>query len=153
LSPSEAYSGPVYGPPMIHRVTDQATFLFDSPSPASAGQKNDSKDAEFLTSGSTKVITEDFPPLFKAVMGTYWPPVVQDENCQMPSATSEDYSGPHCTGTFLVAPGLPIEPRNVGEDYPVSDSGFNAVVGNGLTIAVHLRLRSASIDSHAAVGE
>ena len=27
--PTEAYSGPVYGPPMIHRVSHEATFIFD----------------------------------------------------------------------------------------------------------------------------
>jgi polyisoprenoid-binding protein YceI len=154
LNPSEAYSGPVYGPPMIHRVTDQATFVFDSPSPSNtSGQKDALKDEEFLISGSTKVITEDFPPLFKAVMSTYWPPVVQDERCQMPSAAGEDYSGPHCTGTFLVAPGLPIEPRNLGEDYPGTDSGFNTLVGNHLTIAVHLRLRSTASGPQAKTGD
>jgi polyisoprenoid-binding protein YceI len=156
LNPSEAYSGPVYGPPMIHRVSDQATFVFDSPSPAgTGGQKNESKDAEFLTSGSTNVITEDFPQLFKAVMGTYWPPVVQDENCQIPSTIGEDYSGPHCTGTFLLAPGLPVEPRagGIGEDYPASDPDFNVVLGNRLTIAVHLRLMPAALESHAAAGK
>ena len=154
MGPSESYSGPVYGPPMIHRVTNQATFVFDSPSPANtSGQKNESKEAAFLITGSTNVITEDFPPLFKAVMGTYWPPVVQDEHCETPSAVGEAYSGPHCTGTFMVAPGLPTENRNLGEDYPGTDSGFNAVVGNRLTIAVHLRLRQPSTDSHAAGGK
>jgi len=154
LNPGEAYSGPVYGPPMIHRVSHEATFVFDPPSP-SGGAKNDSKDLELVTSGSTGVVTEDFPQLFKVVTGTYWPPVVQDENCKMPSMTSEDYSGPHCTGTFMVAPGLPVEPRApaVGEDYPVADSGFNAIVGNHMTIAVHLRLSPVASESHAATGK
>lgn len=153
LNPSEAYSGPVYGPPMIHRVSEQATFVFDSPSPAGTrGQKNESKNAEFLTSGSTNVITEDFPPLLKAVMSTYWPPVVQDENCQIPSVLGEDYSGPHCTGTFLNTPGLPEEPRpNIGEDYPAS-SNFSAVVGNHLIIAVHMRLRPTGLEVQAHAG-
>src|SRR5271168_492263 len=144
FNPSEAYSGPVYGPAMVHRVTTDATFVFDPPAPASTtGQKNDSKVAEMVTSGSTKVITEDFPQLMKAVLGTYWPPVVQDANCQVPSVVGEDFSGPRCTGTFLDAPGLPVSPRSlaVGEDYPAPDPDFNAVIGNRLTIVVHLRLR------------
>ena len=146
MNPSEAYSGPVYGPPMIHRISNQATFVFDSPaSPGASAQTNDAKDVELVTSGSTKVITEDFPQLFKAVMATYWPPVVQDENCQIPSVVGEDYSGPHCTGSFINTPGLPEEPRApLGEDYPSTDSGFSRVVGNQITIAVHLRLKSAS---------
>lgn len=155
-NPSEAYSGPVYGPPMIHRMTNEATFVFDSPSPANPdGQKNDAKTAVIVTSGTTKVVTEDFPQLFKAVMSTYWPPVVQDKKCQMPSTVGEDYSGPHCTGTFLDAPGLPVEPRTagVGEDYPGTDSGFNNVLGNRLTIAVHLRLTPASSEAPKTPGD
>jgi polyisoprenoid-binding protein YceI len=151
-NPSEAYAGPIYGAPMIHRLTHEATFVFDSPAAAStAGQKNDAKDAEMLTSGSTKVITEDFPQLMKAILGTYWPPVVQDENCQVPSVVGEDFSGPRCTGTFLDAPGLPVSARSsgIGEDYPAPDPDFNAIVGNRLTIVVHLRLRPVVSDAHA----
>ena len=29
ITPTEAYSGPVYGPPIIHRVSREATFVFD----------------------------------------------------------------------------------------------------------------------------
>ncbi|MGA2418801.1 MAG: YceI family protein [Candidatus Acidiferrum sp.] len=133
----EAYAGPVYGPPMIHRLVREATFVFDSPAAASG------KDSEVLTTGSTNVVTEDFPQLFKAVKSTYWPPVVQDENCESPSSGGEDFSGPHCTGTFLHAPGLPEEPgATTGEDYP-AHSDYNAVIGNHLTIAVHLHLKPA----------
>jgi len=153
-NPSEAYSGPVYGPPMVHRMSHEATFVFDSPTNSGAsGQKNDAKDTEMDFSGSTKVITEDFPQLFKAVMATYWPPVVQDEKCQTPSVVGEDYSGPHCSGTFIDAPGLPEQIREVGEDYPSSDPDFSAVVGNNLTIAVHLRLKPAASETHASGGK
>jgi polyisoprenoid-binding protein YceI len=129
LTPSEAYAGPIYGPPMIHRVIQEATFVFDRPT-ASGGA--------FQTSGSTKVVREDFPQLVKAVVGTYWPPVVQDKNCRVPAA-SEAYSGAQCTGTFLMTPPPPEAPSSVAEDYPGS-SGFNAVVGERLTILVHMRL-------------
>lgn len=30
LTPNEAYSGPVYGPPIIHRLSHETTFVFDS---------------------------------------------------------------------------------------------------------------------------
>lgn len=129
VTPNEAYAGPVYGPPMIHRVVRQATFVFDPPTAAGGA---------FQTSGSTKVVREDFPQLLKAVVGTYWPPVVQDLNCQAP-AVSEAFSGGQCTGSFLMAPALPQPPISVGEDYP-GPSGFNAVVGEHLTILVHMRL-------------
>src|SRR5579864_3308154 len=38
-APTEAYSGPVYGPPIINRVSRQATLVFDSPADKS-GQKD-----------------------------------------------------------------------------------------------------------------
>jgi polyisoprenoid-binding protein YceI len=135
LTADEAYAGPVYGPPIIHRVTRPATFVFDVP--VAGGS---SSQAGIQTTGTTKVIREDFPQLLNAVLGTYWPPVVQDENCQA-SAPNEGYAGARCTGTFLESPSLPEAPRSiVGEDYPGAQ-GFNAVTGEHLTILVHMRLR------------
>jgi polyisoprenoid-binding protein YceI len=140
----EAYAGPVYGPPMVHRVIREATFVFDVPSSAGGGNNG-----EVLTSGSTNVIEEDFPQLVKAVLGTYWPPVVQDENCQSVGGAGESYGGSRCTGTVLEAPGLPQEPgTTVGEDYPAV-SNYSAVVGNHLAIAMHVRLKPAESGANA----
>jgi polyisoprenoid-binding protein YceI len=142
LTPNEAYSGPVYGPPMVHRVIREATFVFDAPAAAGGGSQ---------TSGSTNVIREDFPQLLKAVVGTYWPPVVQDEHCQAPAA-NEAYSGAQCTGTFLETPALPEAPHaENAEDYPGS-ADFNSIVGNHLTIAVHMRLTPAGSGAQATAG-
>ncbi len=135
LTPNEAYAGPVYGPRIIHRVTRPATFVFDLPA---AGRS--SSEGGLQITGTTKVIREDFPQLLKAVISTYWPPVVQDENCRA-SAAGEAYAGAQCTGTFLETPTLPEAPRSgVGEDYP-GPQGFNAVTGEHLTILVHMRLK------------
>ena len=131
LTPNEAYAGPVYGPPMIHRIIREATFVFDPPTAAGGA---------FQSSGSTKVVREDFPQLLKAVIGTYWPPVVQDKNCQVPAA-SEAYSGAQCTGTFLMSPPLPEAPHAANEEDSPGPSNFNAVVGEHLTILVHMRLK------------
>jgi hypothetical protein len=128
-TPSEAYAGPVYGPPIIHRVIRQATFVFDAPTEAGGTLE---------TKGSTKVIREDFLQLLKAVVSTYWPPVVQEEHCVL-QGEGEAYSGTQCTGSFLEPPPLPQAPVSVGEDYP-GPSGFNAAVGEHLTIVVHMRL-------------
>jgi polyisoprenoid-binding protein YceI len=130
-TPSEAYAGPVYGPPMIHRVTREATFIFDAPAPG--------RGSAFHTSGSTKVIGEDFPQLVKAVIGTYWPPVVQDENCQVPNP-SEAYNGAQCTGTFLESASLPEPPHAANAEDIGTPQNFNSVVGQRLTILVHMRL-------------
>jgi len=133
-APSEAYAGPIYGPPIIHRVSHQATLVFDFPSEGS-GQK----DGAIEASASTKVFREDFPQLVKAVLNSNWPPLVQNENCQVPAA-SEAYSGAKCTGTFLQGPSLPEDPAmHIGEDYPGSQN-FNAQVGNRLNLVVHMHL-------------
>ncbi len=133
-APTEAYSGPVYGPPIINRVSRHATLVFDSPADASA-----QKDGGIQVSASTKVVREDFPQLVKAVVNTYWPPLVQDENCRVP-APSEAYSGAQCTGTFLKGPSLPEDPgTHIGEDYP-GPQNFNAQVGERLNVVVHMHL-------------
>jgi polyisoprenoid-binding protein YceI len=132
-TPSEAYAGPVYGPPMIHRMTHEATFVFEVPTPGRSG-------SAFHTNGSTKVIGEDFPQLVKAVIGTYWPPVVQDENCQVPDP-SEGYNGAQCTGTYLQSAALPEPPHAANaEDIGTNAQNFNTVTGQRLTILVHMRL-------------
>jgi hypothetical protein len=139
VTPNEAYAGPIYGPPMVHRVSREATSFSISPAAGGSGQN----DGAILASGSTKVIGEDFPQLLKTVMATYWPPVVQDETCQ-PAGVGEAYGGPQCAGTFLEAPAIPEVPRTCNEeDYP-GPANFNAGVGNQLTILVHMRLTPVS---------
>jgi polyisoprenoid-binding protein YceI len=147
MTPNEAYAGPVYGPPMIHRVSREATFVFDFRGATGNGQK----DGGVQASGDTKVIREDFPQLVRAVVSTYWPLVVQDKNCQTPEA-SEAYSGAQCTGTFMEAPGLPEAPHAANaEDLP-GPPNFNAIVGEHLTILVHMRLLAKASGERAAAG-
>jgi polyisoprenoid-binding protein YceI len=132
-SPSEAYAGPVYGPPEIHRVSHEATFVFDFPAD---GQK----DGEIVATAKTGMFREDYPQLVRAVVNTYWPLVFQNENCQGPTNVGEDYHGAKCTGMLLQAPALPEEPHAAnGEDLGAA-SGFNTIVGNHLDILVHFRL-------------
>jgi polyisoprenoid-binding protein YceI len=140
LDPTEAYSGPVYGPPMIHRVSREATFAFDPPG---SGQKGGIE----LT-GNTRMSRENFPQLVKAVVSTNWPPLVQDEQCVTPAGGTEDYRGYQCSGTFMEAPGLPPTPTQIGEDFPGA-SNFNAVVGNQLTIMVRLHLAPKAASGQA----
>jgi polyisoprenoid-binding protein YceI len=144
-TPSEAYAGPVYGPPMVHRITHEATFVFDTPAPGRTGKA-------FQTTGSTKVIGEDFPQLVKAVIGTYWPPVVQDENCQVPDAT-EGYNGAQCTGTYLQSAALPEPPQSANAEDIGTPQNFNSVVGQRLTILVHMRLTPTAGGAQATAGK
>lgn len=146
MTPNEAYAGPVYGPPMIHRVSREATFVFDLP----ASNGTEQKEGLLKASGSTSMFREDFPQLVSAVVSTYWPPLVQDENCQVPEA-SEAYSGSQCTGTYLSAPGLPEAPHAANSEDIGSRQNFNSLVGNHLTLLVHLRLAAKASGEKTAV--
>jgi len=145
-SPGEDYHGPIYGPPIINRVTNQATLVFDAPAGVTA-----QKGGEIDVSASTKVFREDFPQLVKAVLNTYWPPLVQDEKCTVPSP-SEAYSGARCTGTLLQAPSLPNDPgTHIGEDYPGSQES-NSQVGERVNIVAHMHLRPGTDHDHNMAG-
>ncbi len=147
--PTEAYSGPVYGPPMVHTVSRQATFIFDLPAADGKGQSG-----ELRMTGSTETNREMFPQLLRAVVNTYWPPLVQDANCQAPTNVGrEDYRGGMCSGTVLQAPALPQGPYSgAREDYP-GPSDYNAVVGNELSIVLHVRLQPAGSAGAVASGD
>jgi len=133
---SEAYSGPVYGPPILHHVSREATFVFDVPGAGGGGK------AEAVhMKGSTKLAQEDFPQFFRAVLATQWPAVVQDKKCQT-SGTGEAYSGEICTGTFLI-PSFPTGPgAPASESFP-GPQDYNTISAQRMTIAAHLRLRPA----------
>ncbi len=145
-TPSEAYAGPVYGPPMIHRISHEATFLFDFPADG-GGQK----EGGIRASGSTSMFREDFPQLVRTVVSTYWPTLVQDKSCQTPDAT-EGYSGSQCTGTFLDTTGLPQAPHASNAEDIGAQQNFNSIVGNRLTILVHMRLMAKASGEQAAAG-
>jgi len=149
--PSEAYSGPTYGPPIVNRVTRELTFVFNLPP-----EGKEQKDGAIEASGSTKAFREDFPQLVKAVLNSMWPPVVLDKSCTVPDP-SEAYGGAKCTGTFLETPaelasvGFPTGPLNPGAaDYP-GPQDFNAVVGERVDIALHLRLTPGG-EGHMSAG-
>jgi polyisoprenoid-binding protein YceI len=144
--PNQAYSGPVYGPPMIHRVTREATFVFDFP----AADTKTSNQSSIQASASTSMFREDFPQLVKTVTSTYWPPVVQDEQCQVPSV-SEAYSGRQCTGTYLSTPGLPEAPNEGSADIGTQQN-FSSIVGNRITILLDLRLMARTSGEQASMG-
>ena len=145
--PTEAYAGPVYGPPIIHRVSREATFVFDVNDANASGQKEGSLQA----SGSTSMFQEDFPQLVKTVVNTYWPTVVQEQDCQNPDA-SEAYSGARCTGTYLSTAGLPEAPHDGGGEGVGVQQNFSAIVGNHLTVLVQLRLVPNGSEEAAVAG-
>lgn len=146
-TPSEGYSGPVYGPPMVHRVSHEATFVFD----VRDGNGNATTNGGIRASGSTSMFREDFPQLVRTVVSTYWPPVVQDESCQNPDP-SEAYSGAKCTGTFMSAPGLPEAPHAANAQDIGASQNFNSIVGNRLTILLHMQLLAQASGGQATTG-
>jgi hypothetical protein len=114
--PSEAYSGPLYGPPVHHSVTQEAVFEFHKVSPAGTQKATDNK-AEWLASSTT--IGEDFPQLLNVVSTTNWPTLVADERCVVPSV-GQDFSGPSCTGETverIARADVRCEVPSIGEDY------------------------------------
>jgi hypothetical protein len=116
--PSEAYAGPVYGPPVMHSEKQAAVFEFERVDASNMRErKNDT--AEF--SGSSVVSGEDFPGLLTAVSAMDWPVFVSQEHCTMPFAVGEDFSGPACTGNrveVMARTDVHCEmPSTVGEDF------------------------------------
>jgi polyisoprenoid-binding protein YceI len=153
-TPTEAYAGPVYGDPVIHKETREITFLFVSESAAHLSgpltpamlQTKEVLEIE----GAARVDPEEFPELLSAIKETNWPPVVQNKYCHIPSTVGEDYSGAVCTGTVIAA----IRddnchvPASVGEDY--SGQQCALATGNETTIVLDLKLLHA--DPEPSVG-
>jgi len=67
-----------------------------------------------------------------------WPPVVEDEHCQMPISVGEDYAGPSCTGTVVETHNAVLVFAGLGEDYRGSESA--APAGNQVKIVLNLHL-------------
>lgn len=133
---NEAYSGPVYGEPVIHTEIREITFLLK-------------QDAQDLT-GSARVVHEDFPEVVSAIQATNWPTVVKDEKCQMPSTIGDDYHGAVCTGTVIAA----IHNSNCQVQNSPGGEGYTGPVctppaGNQTTIALDLKLQQTGSEQEA----
>jgi polyisoprenoid-binding protein YceI len=115
---TEAYAGPVYGPPVTHSEKREAVFVFQRTS-TSASQRLNGRTTEL--SGSSAIAAEDFPELFSAVSATDWPAFVENGQCVMPLDIGEDFSGPVCSGEDVEpTPRTDIHCRmraSVGQDF------------------------------------
>lgn len=129
---SEAHADP---PLVVHRATHEVTFVFDFP----AAPGNGLKAGGFWATGATTVSREDFPQMVRTAVGTYWPPLMKDEGCEV-SVAREAYGNSQCTRTVLEAPALPEAPHAANSKEFHGSQNFNAIVGEHLTILVHLRL-------------
>ena len=168
FDPSEAYSGPGYGPAITDSVRQEAVFEFRQvdPSGAQAAKKGN---AEWFAVST--ISGENFPELLEAVSATNWPTFVVGEHCVMPSTVGEDYSGSACTGeTVEPAPRKDLHcetPTTAGEDYvgevctQASDAGENGLrsgepsrlVANAVKIELDLHLTSANVAPERSSGE
>jgi polyisoprenoid-binding protein YceI len=150
IKPSVAYSGPVYGEPVIRTERREVAFLFPSLSAGSLAQRstpatpNENGDLKF--SGSARVGYESFPELLNAIRETNWPTVVQNEQCQMPSTIGEDYSGAQCSGTLVSSTRDDNcrMPATLGDDY--SGPLCTPAAGNETTIVLELKLLPTGSD-------
>jgi hypothetical protein len=123
---------------MIHRVSRVAAFSFDFP--AGTGQKQGS----IKVSGSTSMYREDFPQLVKTVIATYWPPVVQNENCQVPDPERSLQRLPGALAHSCQLLGFPKFLMRLMAKTLVPNRISIPMVGNHLNIIVHLHLIPAS---------
>jgi len=127
LNPSEDYAGPVYGERVAHNVTRQVVFVF--PREMGAGPKA-------KVSATALIAFENSPELLPAIYAVNWPPVVEDERCEMPSNIGEDYAGPSCSGTMVVTHNVLSVSSGGTEDYRGFDSAPRA--GNQVEIVLSL---------------
>ena len=96
LEPIEAYAGPAYGKPITHTDTREIALTFSD-----SRQLATSKDVMQFR-GTTSVRREGFSQLLQALIQDNWPTVlVNNDNCEEPSTTDEDYSGFQCTVTDI----------------------------------------------------
>lgn len=96
--PSEAYSGPQYGSPVVYSETRQVKLVFsDTP-------LRQAHNGSMELSGSISVNREDFPQFQGALTLDDWPTqLVNDEVCTAPSTIGEDFHGFNCTGSVVAS--------------------------------------------------
>jgi hypothetical protein len=154
--PNEAYAGPVYGDPAMHMVAEEITLVFPNPNAFVLGPQILTmleKQGPVNVSASARIRHEDFQELSGAILETNWPPVLADENCNVPSTVGEDYSGAQCTGSAISAAKLANchMPATAGEDY--SGAVCDPPAGDQTTIVLRLNLtqrKSTRLDSGAS---
>jgi hypothetical protein len=152
--PNEAYSGPVYGPPVHHSVTEEAVFEFHKVSPAGTQKATDNR-AEWLASSTT--IGEDFPQLLNVVSTTNWPTYVVDEQCVVPSI-GQDFSGPTCTGETVerrARADVQCDVPSIGQDFSgvICAETSPVQVANEVQLQLDLHLTKAAQAMAAISGQ
>lgn len=144
--PSEAYSGPQYGSPVVYSQARQVALVFsDTP-------LRRARNGSMELSGRVSVNREDFPQLQSALTLDDWPTrLVNDEVCTAPSTIGEDFHGFNCTGSVVASVRNSEVPTGVS-----SGEGFYGFVPavtpnlNWSSIVLNLRLERISPAPSAA---
>ncbi len=157
VNQGEAYAGPEYGPPVVSKSTQPATFTFARPlvqstPPESVPEGSDGVkllrashplSSTVLLTATAMVNGETFPELASSVADTVWPVPVNDQDCTAPSSAGEDYSGAVCSGTIADSLAPATLPAQAGEDY--AGAHFAIPSGGQVTIQLHLELADAGM--------
>jgi polyisoprenoid-binding protein YceI len=137
--PNEAYSGAVYGDPVLQTTSREAEFVF--PNADATGTANE-------VTASARIVHEDFGELSTTIEQTNWPNVFANQVCETPSTVGQDYSGMSCSGREIAMVSQDnCQAPSVGQDSDGLVCG--APSGDVATIALDLKLTS---DRKASAG-
>jgi hypothetical protein len=128
---SEDYAGPVYGEPVTHSVTREATFVL-------AVLDDPALDGHPEILGSSAIGRENFPELVAGITEDGWSKLAGNYDCRMPASAGEDYSGVSCEGQLIEAKANAENDQRIGEDFSGSQSATPHV--NQLRIVLRISL-------------
>ena len=130
-NPGEDYAGPMYGEPVTHSVTREATFVL-------AVLDDPAIDEHAQILGSSAIGRESFPELLAGITEDGWSKLAGNYDCRMPASAGEDYSGGLCEGQLIEAKASGEGERRIGEDFSGAESATPRV--NQLRIVLRISL-------------
>ncbi|HZU43199.1 MAG TPA: hypothetical protein VE994_11035, partial [Terriglobales bacterium] len=139
-NPGEDYAGPMYGDPVTHSVTREATFVL-------AVLDDPAIDEHAQILGSTAIGRENFPELLAGITEEGWSKLAGNYECSMPSSVGEDYSGASCGGQMIEAKAIGENDQRIAEDFHGSEPAIPRV--NQLRIVLRISLPANSMIARA----
>ena len=136
----EDYAGPVYGEPVTHSVTREATFVL-------AVLDDPAIDEHAQILGSAAIGRENFPELLAGITEGGWSKLAGNYDCRMPPSIGEDYSGASCEGRLIEAKATGQSQQRIGEDFSGTESPTPRV--NQLRLVLRISLPPNSMIARA----
>ena len=133
---AEDYAGPMYGEPVTHSVTREATFVL-------AVLDDPAIDEHAQILGSAAIGRENFPELLAGITEDGWSKLAGNYNCRMPASFGEDYSGASCEGRLIEAKATDQNEQRIGEDFSGTESPTPRV--NQLRLVLRISLPANSM--------